>query len=138
MKALTLFLAVAALTVSIYNAWQAASLRNEMKAFKNEIRAEVSKMKAEAKKVPNRQDLLAEARNHAQKAAELLKRGNIEAAREALALGEKALKQAGNPGSLGGVDLTSAFDSAKREVTKIWNEFAEQGLKGTRENAKSR
>ncbi len=138
MKALALLLAVAALTVSVYSAWQIASLRSEMHSFKTEIRAEVSKMKAEAHKKPNRQDLLAEARSHTQKAAELLKRGNIAAAREELALGEKALREAGRTESSGGIDLTSALDSAKREFSKIWNEFAQQGLKGVQENAKNR
>ena len=135
MRGLALLFSMAALALAGYSAWQVTDLRRDMTSFKNEVRAEIVKVKVAADAGPTRDELLSAARQHSQRAADLMKHGDVEGAKRELAAGQECLERAGGS-SLAGAkgEVSRAWESVRREVSQLWKEFAEQSVKEARKN----
>ena len=130
---------MAALALAAYGAWQITDLRRDMISFKNEVRAEIVKVRVAADAGPTRGELLSAARQHSQRAAELMRHGDVEGAKGELEASQDCLERAGGSSLVGAKgEVSKAWESVRREVGQLWKEFAEQSVKEARKNESSR
>ena len=132
MKGLAFLFSAVALALGIYSAWRVTELQRGMESFENEVRAEIVKVKIAADAGATRSELLAAAREHSQKAEQLMRRGDLEAAKRELARSIEIVERAKRPG-LGSdgsaAEVRHAWESVRREATRLWQEFAKEGVK---------
>ena len=139
MRGLALLFSMAALALAGYSAWQITDLRRDMTSFKSEVRAEIVKVKVATDAGPTRDELLSAAREHSQRAAELMRHGDIEGAKRELAAGQDCLERAGESRLAGAKgEVSRAWESVRREVSQLWQEFAAQSVKEAKKNESSR
>lgn len=123
MKQFGLLIALVALVLGLYNAWQLSQIKDQMRA----LRAKSATVaKAAQPDEPGVQELLARAQNHSAKAKQLMAKGDSKAARAEMQKSLEALRKAEGIASAQTNGLRDTFESARKKLEGALSYFGSE------------